>query len=765
MTNKKAASEYNVLGVNYFVDAPIEIHLLEMLWSLLVGYHLDERLEPTCLGNRLSPQAKKFREEFYNRSSVTRSTSGLFKRYVEQYNDWRDKAIDTAKQCLAEKRNVAIFSMDLKSYFYWIEPDLEQIDELIRSADADANSRDFELRLSQILERIHVAYRDGIRHSLRTSHADIDGSNCGIPIGFSSSSILANWHLHSFDKRLSSSVPRLRYYGRYVDDVLMVFDNPEVEEEKDPRQIVSEFVKRYFKGIIVRARGAEERRSGDYRLSQRYHGHFVQADKFLLHYFDKDYTSAGIDVFKRELDDLSSSFRFLSDDHFTSDMDKFAYDILYDGSVHKLRSIVGLAENESGLSRYLSSQIIAHRLCEIEAVDSIAGQLNQFFSGLNALKFSRLWEKVFSYAVIKGLPDLSEALFGTFSDLIGRMVFAGESSHDVSSRIRVDLREYLSISLSLPLSLLDLADQNVMERVSTSPVQREFMLSEGVLENAINLRSSNLLRHPYVTWPLLNYTDFLGDLTDPAFYNSDCSVSLDRLSISLSPRFVHFDEWQLLLVVQNSRSESLPSAPTCLLEDAIGPYRELYFDDEFPIATERFGNESSLKLSQIKIDGFTSRRPSEADSKLRVAVANTMVSERNIKDACRKNGKPNVTLKRQKALYSILDEAEKNRVDLLVMPEVSIPVSWLPFMVAYSRRHQIGLVFGLEHWVIKDTAFNLIVEVFPFRIADTYRSCALNMRLKNHYSPAESKMLENYGLKSGDLARTSGGIILLSGRV
>lgn len=85
------------------------------------------------------------------------------------------------------------------------------------------------------------------------------------------------------------------------------------------------------------------------------------------------------------------------------------------------------------------------------------------------------------------------------------------------------------------------------------------------------------------------------------------------------------------------------------------------------------------------------------------------------------------------------------------MPEVAIPVSWLPFMVAFSRRHQIGLVFGLEHWVSNGVAYNLIIEALPFRVSGKYKSCVMTARVKNHYAPAELELLEAVRLKPGNL--------------
>lgn len=50
-------------------------------------------------------------------------------------------------------------------------------------------------------------------------------SSKGIPIGFTSSAILSNWYLMGFDKDIKSKI-NPSYYGRYVDDILLVFFIP-----------------------------------------------------------------------------------------------------------------------------------------------------------------------------------------------------------------------------------------------------------------------------------------------------------------------------------------------------------------------------------------------------------------------------------------------------------------------------------------------------------------------------------------------------------
>ena len=64
-------------------------------------------------------------------------------------------------------------------------------------------------------------------------------------------------------------------------------------------------------------------------------------------------------------------------------------------------------------------------------------------------------------------------------------------------------------------------------------------LTKGV-DRAMRLwRESNLIRHHLVAIPLLNYTDFEGNLAAPT---STIRVAIDEWKVANSPRFVHFDE-------------------------------------------------------------------------------------------------------------------------------------------------------------------------------------------------------------------------------
>lgn len=209
------------------------------------------------------------------------------------------------------------------------------------------------------------------------------------------------------------------------------------------------------------------------------------------------------------------------------------------------------------------------------------------------------------------------------------------------------------------------------------------------------------------------------------------TIKLNENKLKLSPRFIHFDEWQLLHLQEYLHEKKFP----LWQKESLEKYKEYsHWDDEkFPVSfkpeTEK-PNLSTLKIGK------------KQTTKICVGIANFKLNEKDIEHAIREDKSPNLSLDRQIELYRMLNDAERNKVDLLVMPELAIPVSWLPFMVARARRNEIGLVFGLEHWVVDGVAYNLIIEALPFKNGK-YKSCVMTARIKNHYAPSEQDMLES----------------------
>ncbi|WP_217701873.1 RNA-directed DNA polymerase [Thalassospira sp. HF15] len=732
LTNKKTSDSYNIEKFNYLIDAPSEIHIIEMMWSAICGPTIDGEINSNSYGNRISDEIKFFRRNFYNNEISESSQCEIFKRYIERYSKWRDGAIDSAKSSIENGKNSAIFSIDLKSYFYSTEIDFDEIRNHLSQNKGDNY---FEIKLTNLLEKIFIYYHNKIYPFLQLTHPD-ESQTLGLPIGFASSSILANWHLRKFDNHISNNI-RPAYYGRYVDDLIFVFSDPNINTSKNGNEVDS-FIKNHFKQTL-------QRKGNLYLLDKKFHGLILQRDKIILHYFDKNHTLASLDLFEKEIEERSSAFRFLPDDHIEADMEKFSYDLLYAGSANKFRSLVGLAENETNLSKYLSSHIIAHRLCKISAKHDPIPKIQKFFKGENAIKFFRLWEKVISYALIKdGQARIHFAR--EFREEISRLIkltvgldYAGKESASLTEKSRIDLHEYLNISTFLPLSLLDKKNSESVIFSKNSP---EWIFNYSNIVHS--LRQSNMFRHAYVAWPLFNYTDYEGELCDSGVTDTHTTPKISELKTLLTPRFIHFDEWQVFQAYVN------------LQKTSSNPFYSFAFDALEQYKTQNSNSKIQVLINQVdrgdgrpsfhKIDINDNRSSRNNKRELKIAIANLKIPVEDIERAFRKDREPNVSYERQQTLWKILNEAELQGVELLVLPEVSVPVSWLPFMISHARRHQIALIFGLEHWVCGNKAYNLLVEAFPFRTTGQYKSCLVNMRVKNHYAPEEKRTLEKFRL-------------------
>lgn len=757
LSNVTTSEDYEVSKLNYLIDAPAELHIIEVLWCLVVAPALEQDLSKDCYGNRLSEAAVAFNDGFTFGTESTKSE--VFKRYFEQYSAWRDRALECATEISKSGENTAFLSLDLKSYFYEIDIDFKAIRKKT-SEFCDEEILPFAQKLNDALEQIYTHYYLKIKPNLAVTHPD-SSTKKGLPVGLASSAIIANWYLSEFDKAVSTTV-RPEYYGRYVDDILIVFKDPIIQQ---PNQIES-FITDYLAGLIEKSDD-----SPDYVLNVDNASLPLQRDKLILQYFDKEHSRAGLEVFKKEIEERSSAFRFLPEEHIDDELDKFAYDILYDGSANKLRSVVGLAENETELARYLSSHITAHRLSKLDKKDVVIPQLKVFFNGVNTVIYSRLWEKVYQYGVILNRPSFVIDFYKTVVAETAKIKFVSHSDSITSAkkasltkRLRSDIEHYNNLALSLCIGLLDIEPYERLVNSEFTGLKVEDLLSLPINEwptteglsglplfayhkklNPLvrNFRKANMIRHNLVAWPLANFTQYKGSLVeDVKFLDSD-TYELQTEALELSPRFIHFDEFQLFKL-NTALNEGVILSKW--QKDSIGEYTDLSGWKDIGVKFETCNESSHDTLEVDNLIVGDKAKP----QKLRLALGNTQVYEANIENAVREDKSPNTSFSRQLKLFHLLNSAIKEKADLFVLPEVSIPVSWLPFMVSYARRHQIGMVFGLEHWVVNGKAYNLIIEALPYKLGSKYNSCVVTARVKNHYAPAELDMLDSLRLTAAN---------------
>ncbi|WP_316852872.1 RNA-directed DNA polymerase [Ralstonia holmesii] len=507
ITNVSSARTIGVEAVNYFFDGPIELHLIAVLWLMREGLHLDAQLAAECCGSRLSTELHDEDDDSLK----------LFSKYHEQYARWRDSGIRKAKQLLVEEqRNVAILGLDLQEYFYRVSIDFEEV------ADSVAEAKGFkpygDSSLLGCIEAIGRAYRKCISPLLLKTHPDLDETVVGLPIGLCSSLVLANWYLQDFDAAVLRAV-RPAYYGRYVDDILLV-----VPTAQDPTKDEDEPVASFVRELLVRPRILTSPKDGSYELCSR-PGLRLQQTKCILQYFDARHSIAGLEKFKKKLEENGSDFLLLPVDEADNSMEDVAYELLYEGSVNKFRSVKGVAENRYELAKHLARQTILHLVTDDPPDRQVSRGLQMFFKGRNAIEFFDLWERVFT-------------LLGIARDKTTLKVFTKQLKAEIA-RVRADdaaVTDQLVSDLSKHL--------NLALAMSDAVCEEDIGLSELIDDiHPEQYRRANLLRHHFVRAPLLNFTTYSGPLSDRKLAKS---VKLDAHKLAYAPRFVNFDECMLL---------------------------------------------------------------------------------------------------------------------------------------------------------------------------------------------------------------------------
>ncbi|TLG99036.1 hypothetical protein BZARG_03335, partial [Bizionia argentinensis JUB59] len=117
ISNVKCKENYEIEKVTPFINAPLEFHIISIMWIIRSGYKFDAELLDECKGNRLL--LNKERTDLIQNSS-------LFKPYYSQYQSWRDDSVSVAQELLKNKKNALFINLDIKNYFNSTNLDFEK---------------------------------------------------------------------------------------------------------------------------------------------------------------------------------------------------------------------------------------------------------------------------------------------------------------------------------------------------------------------------------------------------------------------------------------------------------------------------------------------------------------------------------------------------------------------------------------------------------------------------------------------------------------
>lgn len=197
--------------------ASVNFQIINALWIIKVGHLYEAQLsKELSYGNRLRRRRAGWRSTSLE-GEINADSLGLFNPYFTAYKEWREKGLAAIRKAAEEGRTVVAATMDARRFYHNISPEFLLRESYLRSLGIELTQQQY-LFTRQLIDSLQAWYQRTPDYSKRPEGA--------LPVGLSSSKVIANVSLALMDKNMASRLDPV-YYGRYVDDIFLVVE-PEV---------------------------------------------------------------------------------------------------------------------------------------------------------------------------------------------------------------------------------------------------------------------------------------------------------------------------------------------------------------------------------------------------------------------------------------------------------------------------------------------------------------------------------------------------------
>ena len=723
-------------SVNFFINAPIELHILDTLWTVFLAKmdHDKKVLSYSIYGNTINKAALFVDDEinFENRN--------LFNVYFNKYSAWRNDAFDALETQYRFKRDSVLISLDIKSYFYSVA---FSFGDLKQYFDDHEMLKDIK-NLTNILERIFAKYYEVII-PYRKDISWIKKKRYPLPIGLFSSMLLGNVYLKEFDQKLLK-LPQTIHYGRYVDDLLLVVDRTVKSGESSGDILGGIFVDT---GIL--------KKEGQSFLFCGYDGLSVQTDKIKLLYIDHNESKAIIDLYNDTIRVIPSQMDPLPDSNISlSNFDEIAYSVENFTKEKKIRDIGLVGIDAFKVGRFFSTLPRKYSQININSISKEVHchiqQIEKFFTGSQSVEFYSNWLNYLYFLTITEQNSTLKAFIAKVKKQISGLKAKSldKNMYNKHASINKRAKEYLLVHLDVCLKVALCLNNSLAKKHFSS-----------IIPFVKKYQNANMFEHGLVTFPLANYLDYEKDVSFCKMSMNDLGRYPDKLEEAFkfvwSPRFIHYDELLLLLFYHYHKQNKNCTNYKYEKDAVVSKFASINFMKQLPfsIDSEEGVGIYDYLIRTISIPPYSEHIPSN----VYVAIGSLNISfEKCI--AAAKNRWANITLSEKEVFFKILREsydclvkdrrpkdAQKETM-FLVLPELCFPIYWINDLVRFAKRSQIGIITGLRY--LRDDSgriYNYIATILPFTTGSRgYKNAFLYIRDKNDYSPIEFEELAKNGL-------------------
>lgn len=764
----------------YYADLSIEANIIGVIWTMFIGSAIDSSylMYEHAYANRI------------NQTLVFSDSPKLFQPYFSQYESWRDNALDEAKKCLDKNEDVVILTMDFERYFYSVDITKKEFDAMfqiyLKSSNILRNEliHEFEKEFNELLLKINdLVYKIIVKYSQKLKDysigdIDIDKRNV-LPIGFSPSMVVGNWILKDFDKSIINNINPI-YYGRYVDDIIFV---DKIEKNSDLYKLAKSgkltstaIFKKYFLSSLDRETNSENFSSilkfkenkedsskSYYYLSSNVisgnSGIKLQQKKVKIFYFAQGTTTALIDSFRKQIAQNASAFNFLPNIDYMicdNDFDEF-FKIIREGSLNKFNGIKNFEFDKYGASKALGKIVkVSSAVNDLNQMFFIEKILNIFDEKLYIENFA-FWERIFEILIInKKFDSLTKMFKKIFKTIKGLLMRDSDNVEFKNYNFINNMLSYLKYSLCRPLSLLGKHNlykllNNIKSEISVisadSKICNEWYVNLCIIEKDIYSYRHTRMFNKYLV--PINYEFINSSNTEIALFDFS---SLVKKIKSVTNICENKDQYlylpyivtpqEISFAIKCSECENNESFEERSTFTIIELYKLLNFSEHNKDLDGIVKVKKPKKDNIKKIIVKSSTKSNVEGFKFKIAIGNADVDEKNITELLR--GKKNLTYSKYQEIISLINQAIKEKANLLVLPECYVPFEWVPILSNICAKNQIALICGLEYYVtsenehINNRVYNFTAVILPYE-GKTYKYAHVEFHHKKYYSPHEKE--------------------------
>ena len=725
ISNQIDNSKVIVEKINYFIDMPIELYILDVLWTILFGKCLyDSKLIES------SNAANKFAYGLFSNKTgidgIDFDSINLFEPYYFNYKKWRKGAIDKVNELYNNKVDSTIIALDLTEYFYGVDINFNEINEFIKYFDIDFSY------LTKIIENIHIIYSNQLRQIKNNISTDKV-----LPIGLCSSNVLANYYLNEFDKEILNT-NNVEYYSRYVDDMLLVV--PKISDKDKTTDIIDELLPNHFikdaKNIYLKSKPNCKIQDGKIKIIKIY----ADGSNSLIKSLEEEVPNPSeANLIPGE---VCSRLEVLSTFIFNNKTESL-----------KIRESEDLKLSKYKLMQFMSGYISFKRNTTPRTISAnMINEIKNVFSVSNLFNLSDKWNKIFEFVYLAiGSAELTKELVTRIETYIKDLKLDDNigiyqpRTNEVLIRIKENLLNNLCYCFGsvLSVNLNDFKDLDIFE--TATPLSHK-------------IKHSNLFNHTLVSLPLINYLkdEYLENVNlydinnlDKTLFNKDVNNIIDENKIEYSPRFVHLDEYIMFRYFMSIDMLNIEA----LNEKIVDEYFKYFKVSDFN-SISRGDLSDNIGDNKYIINNYVITSDDILDLEcVFVGLANVNLESQEIfiEDKVNLDDSKFKTIEEKKELFKLLNEclnakhklAKNNRMPMfLVFPELYIPLEWLSYLSYFSRKNDIAIITGVKYVKYGDKLINSICTIIPFS-KNKYKYSSLFIREKNDYAPNEIITIDN----------------------